>query len=501
MLLKQDQENEVALDEEQLLFIAGGQDNDVDKYVDKQPVQDLALNVDNVFQADDYDAFDYDVDEAPTAQTMFVVNLSSADPVYDQPGLTEGERGFEQTKECYLTKVILFFKTLKDYFEGIQKALTKEFKEIKEIFKELEAGVDQHVVNRKHDEIERKNLLIANDNLIAYCLSKDVFYTITNYVLTISRFSAMNKVQSRGNMIHELREKISRLTKKHSDADPIHDLKALDSQNKELHVKVNALHDPNERWRAENENFKRHYKELYDSIKITRAKTIENTNSLLTEVANLKAQIKENHKSNCVTMFAVKPKVLAPSMYVIDVEPIPPRNRNNREVHLDYLKHLKESVATLREIIEEAGVEKLLDSSLAYACLYTKHSQELVEYVVGTYPKDFNKGDKQIASTPVTRKKRVTFMDPCKTSTNNTLTHVKQQTMHQTNEPAIPSTEVKCATTAGRSKPRSNTKKDRTLPAKSDMKKVEFHPRNNKYRVKRKNRIDSSISYKHTVIN
>nr|GEV52315.1 retrotransposon protein, putative, unclassified [Tanacetum cinerariifolium] len=55
-------ENKVALDEEQLLFIAGGQDN-VDDDVDEQSVQDLALNVDNVFQADECDAFDSDVDE------------------------------------------------------------------------------------------------------------------------------------------------------------------------------------------------------------------------------------------------------------------------------------------------------------------------------------------------------------------------------------------------------------------------------------------------------
>nr|GFD04562.1 retrovirus-related Pol polyprotein from transposon TNT 1-94 [Tanacetum cinerariifolium] len=53
--------NSMALDEEQLLFIAGGQDNDVDEDMDEQPVQDLALNVDNVFQADDCNAFDYDV--------------------------------------------------------------------------------------------------------------------------------------------------------------------------------------------------------------------------------------------------------------------------------------------------------------------------------------------------------------------------------------------------------------------------------------------------------
>ncbi|GJX61283.1 hypothetical protein Tco_0294183, partial [Tanacetum coccineum] len=78
------QENGVALAEKQLLFIAGGQDTVVDEDVDEQPVQDLALNVDNVFQADNCDVFDSDVDDAPTAQTMFMANLSSADPVYDE---------------------------------------------------------------------------------------------------------------------------------------------------------------------------------------------------------------------------------------------------------------------------------------------------------------------------------------------------------------------------------------------------------------------------------
>ncbi|GJV99006.1 retrovirus-related pol polyprotein from transposon TNT 1-94 [Tanacetum coccineum] len=77
-------------------------------------------------------------------------------------------------------------------FEGIQKALTKEIKEIKEIFKELEAEVDQNVVNRKHDEIECKNLLFANDNLIVDCLSKEVFYIAMNSELTVSRFTEMH---------------------------------------------------------------------------------------------------------------------------------------------------------------------------------------------------------------------------------------------------------------------------------------------------------------------
>nr|GEX28506.1 retrovirus-related Pol polyprotein from transposon TNT 1-94 [Tanacetum cinerariifolium]GEZ00380.1 retrovirus-related Pol polyprotein from transposon TNT 1-94 [Tanacetum cinerariifolium] len=86
MLLMQAQENGVALDAKQLLFLAGGQDNVFDDDVDEQSVQDLALNVDNVFQADDCDAFDSDVEEAPTTKTMFMASLSSADPITDEAG-------------------------------------------------------------------------------------------------------------------------------------------------------------------------------------------------------------------------------------------------------------------------------------------------------------------------------------------------------------------------------------------------------------------------------
>ncbi|GKE24575.1 hypothetical protein Tco_1436087, partial [Tanacetum coccineum] len=40
--------------------------------------------VGNANPAEDCDSFDSDVDEAPTTQTMFMANLSSADPVYDE---------------------------------------------------------------------------------------------------------------------------------------------------------------------------------------------------------------------------------------------------------------------------------------------------------------------------------------------------------------------------------------------------------------------------------
>ncbi|GJS92358.1 hypothetical protein Tco_0799326 [Tanacetum coccineum] len=287
-------------------------------------------------------------------------------------GITEGERGFEQTKECYLIEVIPFFKTLKEHFEGIQKALTKEIKEMKEIFEELEAEVDQNVVNRKYDEIEQKNLLIANDSLIADCFSKEVFYIATNSELTVSRFTEMHDahtvVQAR---CLELEAELSKLQTR-SEADSTLDFRALDFQINQLTKKVIVFQEQNELFRAENAKIKQHYKELYDSIKITRAKHIEQTTTLLAENENLKAQIHENMR--CIPINSVKPRVLAPGKYAIDVEPIPPHNKNNRQVHLDYLKHRKESVETLREIVEESKVERPLDRSLASACLYTKHS-------------------------------------------------------------------------------------------------------------------------------
>ncbi|GJY05447.1 retrovirus-related pol polyprotein from transposon TNT 1-94 [Tanacetum coccineum] len=61
---------------------------------------------------------------------------------------------------------------------------------------------------------------------------------------------------------------------------------------------------------------------------------------------------------------------------------------------------------------------------------------------------------------------------------------------------------VNSCTDASRSKPRSNTKKNRISPAKSvNKKKVEEHPRTNKSNLKTMNHVDSSISSKHNVIN
>nr|GEY06055.1 retrovirus-related Pol polyprotein from transposon TNT 1-94 [Tanacetum cinerariifolium] len=107
---------------------------------------------------------------------------------------------------------------------------------------------------------------------------------------------------------------------------------------------------------------------------------------------------------------------------------------------------------------------------------------------INTCPKEFSKRDKKVATTLLDRNKKVAFRETCGTSNNNTQTHVEQQKVQKTNVPVIPSTEVNNSTKASESKPRSNTKNNRILPAKSDnKKKVEAHPRSNKSNLKQEN--------------
>nr|GEV98452.1 copia protein [Tanacetum cinerariifolium] len=317
-------ENRVVLDEEQLLFIVG----------------------------DECDVFDYDVDEAPTTQTMFMANLSSVDPVYDEVNPSYDSDTLSET-------------TIRMLFTSIMK------------FTEMH---DAHIVVQAH------------------CLELEA---------ELSKLNA--KIQ---------KDDHNELVKGFSNLEP-----PFKKRTTQLKMKISQL-------------------------KETRSETDR----------------------------------------TLDFRAL---------VYLDYLKHLKESVATLYEIIEETRVERPLDGSLAFACLYTKHSQELLEYVVGTCPKDFNNQDKKQAITPFNKKKQVTFEDQCDASNNNTQKHIEQLNIQKTNVHALPSTGVNSCTDASGSKPRSNTKTNRISPTKSvNMKKVEEHPRTNKYSQKKSNRVDSSISSK-----
>ncbi|GJS91233.1 hypothetical protein Tco_0773869 [Tanacetum coccineum] len=140
-------------------------------------------------------------------------------------GLTEGERGFEQTKRCYLTEVIPFFKTLKEHFVGVQTALFKEVKVMEEIFDQMNDEVDQNTVDKQCAEIERKNLLIANENLITNCLSNQLLYDMEKS-RCLDLETEMSKVQNEIKHVSKLEREYLNLQLKYQ-----HNTEVFDNNN------------------------------------------------------------------------------------------------------------------------------------------------------------------------------------------------------------------------------------------------------------------------------
>nr|GEX13896.1 integrase, catalytic region, zinc finger, CCHC-type, peptidase aspartic, catalytic [Tanacetum cinerariifolium] len=355
-------------------------------------------------------------------------------------GLTEGERGFEQTKECYLKEKVFYVAMNSELNVSRFTKMHVAHTIVEACCLELEAELSNlrdKIHNDNHNELVNRfsNLEVHHLNLqLKYQNLKDSFGnnppTPAKDTLDFNSVFAIGKMQAslqgKDNVIKKVKTQISHLQETRCEAGRTFDFRALDFQITQLNEKVTVLQEQNDLFKAKNEKIKQHYKESYDSIKITRVKNIEQTTALTTENVNLKAQILNN--VNIVIKDHVKPTVLAPGKYAIDVEPIPPRNRNNREVHLDYLRHLKESVETLREIVEEAKVK--------------------------------------------------------------------------TNVHVPPSTGVNHCIGASGSQPRSNTKKNKISSAKGVNKmKVEEHPRTNKSHLRTTNRVDSSSRSKRTKIN
>nr|GEW13048.1 reverse transcriptase domain-containing protein [Tanacetum cinerariifolium] len=94
---------------------------------------------------------------------------------------------------------------------------------------------------------------------------------------------------------------------------------------------------------------------------------------------------------------------IAPGMYMLDPLTLAPKNNNNRETHIYYLKHTMKQAAILREIVEQAKSLNPLDSASYSACKYVKLIQELLGYARDTCP-DIHK-PRVIQSTKSSRSK------------------------------------------------------------------------------------------------
>ncbi|GJX16552.1 hypothetical protein Tco_0217384 [Tanacetum coccineum] len=220
--------------------------------------------------------------------------------------------------EAYEKVVKPFVKTLKEYFHMFDQSLAKEITDMKEVFTQMETKVDRCSVKRKCFEIKEKELLLANDRLLELLISQDLVHTVVNSLAAIVDCQSMEKSY-------------------------------LDEYVKCVNLKVEL-----------SKNNQMVEKAVYNEH-LKRCARME------IDVFLLKSKYNNSKKGNSVSEYDKSKtisKVIALGMYKLDLVPLSPKLLQNREAHVDYLKHTQEHADILCKIVKQARALKPLDSDL-----------------------------------------------------------------------------------------------------------------------------------------
>ncbi|GKC77441.1 hypothetical protein Tco_1128215, partial [Tanacetum coccineum] len=148
-----------------------------------------------------------------------------------------------------------------------------------------------------------------------------------------------DELQAKDITIEKLKTRIKRLNKTSTTNIVKKDIDEIETINIELEHKVAKLI-------AKNEHLKQTYKQLHDSIKPLHVRAKEHVESLVNQLNQKKFKGKDivdnvAQVSNATT--------IAPGMYKLDPVTLAPKDKNNKETRIYYLKHTIEQAAILRE--------------------------------------------------------------------------------------------------------------------------------------------------------
>ncbi|GKA50260.1 hypothetical protein Tco_0743333, partial [Tanacetum coccineum] len=337
---------------------------------------------------------------------------------------------------------------------------------------------------------EYNDLLKSYSQLKKHCISLDYF----------ENNDLKAQLQVKDTTIYKLKEHINSIRENDSEEKVKHEMDKIETINIELEHSEAKLLSENERLHKEINHLKKIYKDQFDSIKRTRALTKEHNDSLIAQLnskslenADLKRQIQDKVfvitslkndfqklKGKEVKNAAQIPiaTTIAPGMFKLYLDPLTPRLLQNREAHIEYLKHAQEQADILRGIVKQAKAKQPLDNALDFACKHAKRIQELLVYVRDTCHKAIKLSAKKVESS--------------KTPDSNT--------------PVLSSTGLKCSTSTCKSQPTCNKKNDRIsqTPSSNLQNKVEVQRRKVKSKSNKKNRIKDPIcdaNVNHTMLN
>ncbi|GJU82709.1 retrovirus-related pol polyprotein from transposon TNT 1-94 [Tanacetum coccineum] len=298
--------------------------------------------------------------------------------------------------------------------------------------------------------------------------------------IEISKYFVINdlkaRLQDKDTTICKLKDTIKSLEKNTKEKNVHHEKCDLEPINEKMENSVATLISENEQLWNEINHVKQVFKDQFDSIKQTRIEIVENASQIPSAIT------------------------IAPSMFKLDLVPLPPRLLQNREAHIDYIKHTQENANILREIVELTKAKQPLDSELEFACKYATRIQELLVYVQDMCPKAITHSSKKIDVTPMNNVKKVRFVEPITSSIKTQ--QVEYSKTSDSNTHVLSSTGVKYFTSNYGSKPTGNKKNDRISqkPSKNMKNNVEAQPR----KVNKLNRVTKpvcDVDVKHSLSN
>nr|GEY49924.1 hypothetical protein [Tanacetum cinerariifolium] len=241
------------------------------------------------------------------------------------------------------------------------------------------------------------------------------------------------------------------------------EVEEIETLNIELDHKVRKLV-------AENKHLKQTYKQLYDSIKSSRVRSKEKCYDLINKVNLKSAEVSDLTAS-------LQEKVLVDAALLVS------KLRKNRTTHTDYIRHIQDEAATLREIVESERLLSPLNTSLDYACKYTRRIQELLMILQQTCPSLTELGTKLVAIKQKNKTKQIRPTEQLTKSGKTTVTTPPSANL-DSDTPVLSSTGVILVSSASGSMSQDNTKKNRIRQTqrKAKKNKVEDHLRTVKSR-------------------
>ncbi|GJU93053.1 retrovirus-related pol polyprotein from transposon TNT 1-94 [Tanacetum coccineum] len=122
-----------------------------------------------------------------------------------------GSGEFKPVKAMFTEQIIPFYEKVKQLVQKLNENIVTEVTEYMRIFDELDTEYERCVLANKNLKIERKNLLIQNDCLIANCLEKDICSIGTLNV----RRTWLEEILKKQQMLHESEKCCAFIEKNH----------------------------------------------------------------------------------------------------------------------------------------------------------------------------------------------------------------------------------------------------------------------------------------------